>query len=97
MLRTMPNQPQMFLVLYFAPNFSVFLHKVVQNITQIKAFSVPMLIALILPSSVQAGSSVQVQLTTEISLIITVRPTHPTPPGQVYLSHCCYLGRLLDC
>ena len=32
----------------------------------------------------QLASSVQVQLRTEISLIITVRPPHPpTPPGQV--------------
>ena len=29
----------------------------------------------------------QVQLITGISLIITVTPTHPTPPGQVYCMH----------
>ena len=35
----------------------------------------------------QFASSMQVQLRTEISLIISVRPTPPTPPEQVYLKH----------
>ena len=44
---------------------------------------------LLLPSSVPVASSVQVKLKTEISLIISVRPPHPTPPRAKYVRATC--------
>ena len=46
----------------------------------------PFYLVYLLPSSVPVGSSVHVQLRTEISLIITVRPTppHPTPGKYIW-------------
>ena len=52
---TMPNQPQMFLILYFAQISAYVLPKIGQNITQIKAFYVHFLrLSLqILPEQIQ--------------------------------------------